>query len=149
MQLCRQERETWQIFPDCEDGTKNCVKREQKRLTIHAEELVFRNILLQILIQQLMKYVNLYQISASISKHTYTLTRKRAHRIQRAALPYELLVMQKTTKHKIPVKYQNQYSGHGYLVLLINYYCSDQCYLFMSKATQNGRGKKHANTRRV
>lgn len=94
-----------------------------------------------------MKSVNLYQISASISK--YTLSRKRAQRIQRAALPYELLVMQKTMKHKIPVEYQNQYSGHGYLVLLINYHCSDQCYLFMSKATQNGRGKKHANTRRV
>lgn len=49
--------------------------------------------------------------------------------------------MQQTMKHKIPAVKQNQYSGHRYLVLLINYFCSDQCYLFMSKATQNGRGK--------
>lgn len=42
-----------------------------------------------------MKYFNLYQISAPISKHTYTVIGKRAHRIQRAALPYKLLAMQK------------------------------------------------------
>lgn len=90
-----------------------------------------------------MKYADLYQISASISKHTYNANwKERAHRIQRAALPYRLLVMQKTMRHKIPVVKQNQYSGHDYLVLFINCFCSDHCYLFMSKATQNGRGKK-------
>lgn len=49
-------------------------------------------------------------------------------------------------KHKTPVVNQNQYSGHGYLIFLINYFCSDQCYLFMSKATQNGRGEKSMQT---
>lgn len=33
-------------------------------------------------------------------------------------------------------------SGCEYLVLLINYFCSDEYYLQMSKAIQNGRGKK-------
>lgn len=90
-----------------------------------------------------MKYVNLYKISASISKHTYTLTGKREHTESREPLFLtSSLWCKKTMKHKIAVVNQNQYSGHGYLVLLINYFCSDQCYLFMSKATQNGRGKK-------
>lgn len=99
--------------------------------------------MLLILIQQLLKYVNLYKNQCfNLGIQLYTNWKEKAHRIQRASLPYELLVMQKSVKHKIAVVNQNQYSAHGYLVLLINYFCSDQCYLFMSKATQNGRAKK-------